>query len=96
MMLLSGFDFKNFGANEVLRYAKELNEKPGLIIFYNKYADNIDDKYLIKKLSMAIPTAIRDLFENYANKLEPDRKYLKTFSEIHNKSKRTENRIDYI
>ena len=28
MMLLSDFDYKNFGANEVMRYAKELNENP--------------------------------------------------------------------
>lgn len=28
MMLLSNFDYKNFGANEVLRFAKQLNENP--------------------------------------------------------------------
>ena len=28
MMLLSDFDYKNFGANEVLRFASELNENP--------------------------------------------------------------------
>ena len=28
MMLLSDFDYKNFGANEVLRFARELNENP--------------------------------------------------------------------
>ena len=28
MMLLSGFEYRNFGANEVLRYANELSENP--------------------------------------------------------------------
>lgn len=68
----------------------------GLKIFYDKYADSIDDKYFIKKLSMTTPNAVRELFENYSNKLDPDRKFLKTFAEIYNKSKRSENRIDYL
>lgn len=68
----------------------------GLTIFYSKYADSIDDKYLIKKLSMTTPNAVRELFANYSNKLDPDRKYLKTFAEIYNKGKRSDNRIDYI
>ena len=68
----------------------------GLSVFYSKYADVIDDKVLINKLSMTTPDAVRELFDNYKNKLDPDRKYLKTFTEIYNKSRRTNNRIDYI
>lgn len=68
----------------------------GLSVFYSKYADVIDDKNLANKLSMTTPDAVRELFENYKNKLDPDRKYLKTFTEIYNKSKRSNNRIDYI
>ena len=68
----------------------------GLSVFYSKYADVIDDKNLTNKLSMTTPDAVRELFENYKNKLDPDRKYLKTFTEIYNKSKRSNNRIDYI
>ena len=68
----------------------------GLSIFYSKYADSIDDKIFANKLSMTTPDAVRELFENYKNKLDPDRKYLKTFTEIYNKSRRSNNRIDYI
>ena len=68
----------------------------GLSVFYSKYADVIDDKNLINKLSMTTPDAVRELFDNYKNKLDPDRKYLKTFTEIYNKSRRSNNRIDYI
>ena len=68
----------------------------GLSILYSKYADSIDDKIFANKLSMTTPDAVRELFENYKNKLDPDRKYLKTFTEIYNKSRRSNNRIDYI
>lgn len=68
----------------------------GISVFYQKYADVIDDKNLVSKLSMTTPDAVRELFDNYKNKLDPDRKYLKTFTEIYNKSRRTNNRIDYI
>ena len=68
----------------------------GLSIFYLKYADEINDKILISKLSITTPDAVRDLFENYKNKLDPDRKYLKTFAEIYNKNRRSNNRIDYV
>ena len=68
----------------------------GLSIFYSKYADSIDDKIFANKLSMTTPDAVRELFEKYKNKLDPDRKYLKTFTEIYNKSRRSNNRIDYI
>lgn len=68
----------------------------GLSVFYSKYADVIDDKNLANKLAMTTPDAVRELFDNYKNKLDPDRKYLKTFTEIYNKSKRSNNRIDYI
>lgn len=67
----------------------------GLSIFYSKYADEIDDRSFIKKLSEKTPDAVRELFENYKNELEPDRKYLKTFTVIYNKGKRKD-RIDYV
>ncbi len=67
----------------------------GLCVFYSKYADEINDRDLIKKLSEKTPDAVRKLFENYENKMDPDRKYLKTFSVIYNKGKRKD-RIDYV
>ena len=67
----------------------------GLSIFYSRYADEIDDTNLIKKLSEKTPNSIRELFENYKNELEPDRKYLKTFTVLYNKGKRKD-RIDYV
>lgn len=68
----------------------------GLMIFYTKYSDEINDKNFINKLSLTTPDSIRDLFKNYTNKLDPDRKYLKTFAEIYNKNRRSNNRIDYV
>lgn len=68
----------------------------GLAVFYTKYSDEINDKILIGKLALTTPDSIRDLFENYKNKLDPDRKYLKTFAEIYNKNRRSNNRIDYV
>lgn len=67
----------------------------GLSIFYSRYADEIDDKTLIKRLSEKSPNSVRELFENYKNELEPDRKYLKTFTVLYNKGKH-KNRIDYV
>lgn len=67
----------------------------GLSIFYSKYADEIDDKSLIKKLSEKTPDTIRELFENYKNELDPDRKYLKTFTVLYNRGRRKD-RIDYV
>lgn len=67
----------------------------GLSIFYSKYADEINDRDLVKKLSEKTPDAIRELFGNYENKLDPDRKYLKTFSMLYNKGKH-KYRIDYM
>lgn len=67
----------------------------GLSIFYSKYGDEIDDKSLIKKLSEKTPDSVRRLFENYKNELEPDRKYLKTFTVLYNKGRR-KGRIDYV
>lgn len=68
----------------------------GLSVFYSQYADVIEDKSLINKLSLTTPDAVRELFENYKNKLEPDRKHLKTLTEIYNKGRRLKNRIDYV
>lgn len=67
----------------------------GLSIFYSRYADEIDDKTFIKKLSEKTPNAVKDLFDNYENKLDPDRKYLKTFTMLYNKGRRKD-RIDYV
>lgn len=67
----------------------------GLSIFYSRYADEIDDMSLIKKLSEKTPDSVRKLFKNYKNELEPDRKYLKTFTVLYNKGKR-KGRIDYV
>lgn len=67
----------------------------GLSIFYSKYADEIDDRYLIKKLSEKTPDSVRKLFDNYKNELEPDRKYLKTFTVLYNKGKH-KGRINYV
>ena len=68
----------------------------GLTVFYTKYSDEINDKIFISKLALSTPDSVRDLFENYKNKLDPDRKYLKTFAEIYNKNRRSNNRIDYV
>ena len=65
-------------------------------MFYTKYSDEINDKIFISKLALSTPDSVRDLFENYKNKLDPDRKYLKTFAEIYNKNRRSNNRIDYV
>ena len=67
----------------------------GLSTFYSKYADEIDDRNLIKRLSEKTPNSVRELFENYKNELEPDRKYLKAFTVLYNKGKRKD-RIDYV
>ena len=67
----------------------------GLSIFYSKYANEIDDRNLTKKLSEKTPDAVRELFNNYKNELDPDRKYLKTFTVLYNKGKRKD-RIDYM
>lgn len=67
----------------------------GLSIFYSRYADEIDDRNLIKKLSEKTPNSVRELFENYKNELEPDRKYLKAFTVLYNKGRR-KGRIDYV
>lgn len=67
----------------------------GLSIFYKKYADEINDRDLVKKLSEKTPDAVRELFGNYENKLDPDRKYLKAFSMLYNKGKH-KYRIDYM
>lgn len=67
----------------------------GLSIFYSKYADEIDDRNMIKALSEKTPNAVKELFENYKNDLDPDRKYLKTFTVLYNKGKR-KGRIDYV
>lgn len=70
MMLLSGFEYKNFGANEVLRYANELNENPDyeliartkelfdkLFILLPEYNKETDKQF--KKIH--IPTLIMNL-----------------------------------
>lgn len=67
----------------------------GLSIFYSKYAREIDDQSLIKKLSDKTPDMVKELFENYENKLDPDRKYLKTFTVLYNNGRRKD-RIDYV
>lgn len=67
----------------------------GLSVFYSKYADEIDDKDLIKKLSEKTPDAVRELFDNYKNDLDADRKYIKTFTMLYNKGRR-KGRIDYM
>lgn len=67
----------------------------GLSIFYSKYGKQIDDDSFIKKLSEKTPNSVRELFENYKNELEPDRKYLKTFAVIYNKGRR-KGKIDYV
>lgn len=67
----------------------------GLSVFYSKYADEISDKDLIKKLSEKTPDMIRKLFESYKNDLDPDRKYLKAFSMLYNKG-RHKGRIEYM
>ena len=67
----------------------------GLSIFYSKYAQEIDDQSFIKKLSDKTPDMVKELFENYENKLDPDRKYLKTFAVIYNNNRR-KGKIDYV
>ena len=67
----------------------------GISIFYSRYGDEIDDDSLVKKLSEKTPDAVRELFENYKNELEPDRKYLKTFTVLYNRGKRKD-KLDYV
>ena len=67
----------------------------GLSIFYSKYAQEIDDQSFIKKLSDKTPDMVKELFENYENKLDPDRKYLKAFTVIYNNNRR-KGKIDYV
>lgn len=67
----------------------------GLSIFYSRYADEIEDRTLIKRLSEKTPNSVRELFNNYKNELEPDRKYLKAFTVLYNKGKH-KGRIDYV
>lgn len=80
MMLLSGFEYKNFGANEVLRYANELNENPDyeliartkelfdklfiLLPEYNKETDKQFKKIHIPTLIMNL-AAIEELDVDY-------------------------------
>ena len=80
MMLLSGFEYKNFGANEVLRYANELNENPDyeliartkelfdklfiLLPEYNKKTDKQFKKIHIPTLIMNL-AAIEELDVDY-------------------------------
>ena len=67
----------------------------GISLFYSKYAQEIDDQSLIKKLSDTTPDMVKELFENYENKLDPDRKYLKAFTVIYNNNRR-KGKIDYV
>ena len=67
----------------------------GLSIFYSKYAQEIDDQSFTKKLSDKTPDMVKELFENYENKLDPDRKYLKAFTVIYNNNRR-KGKIDYV
>lgn len=67
----------------------------GLSVFYTKYADEINDRDLTKKLSEKTPNAVKELFGNYKNDLDPDRKYLKVFTMLYNKGKH-KGRIDYV
>ncbi len=67
----------------------------GLSIFYSKYAQEIDDQNLIKKLSDTTPDMVKELFDNYENKLDSDRKYLKSFTVIYNNNRR-KGKINYM
>lgn len=77
MMLLSDFDYKNFGANEVLRFAKELNDNPDYELV-EKTKDLYDklfcvlpsyDKELDKNLKkIHIPVIVKNL--DYTNESE--------------------------
>lgn len=77
MMLLSDFDYKNFGANEVLRFARELNENPDYELvertkdLYDKLFCVLPnyDKELDKNLKkIHIPVIVKNL--DTANKLD--------------------------
>lgn len=57
MMLLSGFEFKNFGGNEVLRFAKQLNENPDYELINRT-------KELFDKLFCVLPDYDRELDKN--------------------------------
>lgn len=57
MMLLSGFDYKNFGANEVLRFAKQLNENPDYELVERT-------KELYDKLFCVLPPYDKELDKN--------------------------------
>lgn len=77
MMLLSDFDYKNFGANEVLRFAEELNDNPDYELV-EKTKDLYDklfcvlpgyDKEMDKNLKkIHIPVIVKNL--DYTNELE--------------------------
>lgn len=57
MMLLSEFDYKNFGANEVLRFAKQLNEAPDYELVEKT-------KELYEKLFCVLPPYDKELDKN--------------------------------
>lgn len=87
MMLLSDFEYKNFGGNEVLRFTKGLNENPdyGLIERTKELYDKLFcvlpdyDKELDKNLKkINIPIIIKNM--DMVDKMEtviPDKKYEK-------------------
>jgi len=57
MMLISGFDYKNFGANEVLRFARELNENPDYELIEKT-------KELYEKLFCVLPPYDKEMDKN--------------------------------
>lgn len=57
MMLLSDFEYKNFGGNEVLRFAKQLNENPDYELINRT-------KELYDKLFCVLPDYDRELDKN--------------------------------
>ena len=62
MMLLSDFDYKNFGANEVLRFASELNENPDYRLIE-------ETKELFDELLCVLPSYDKDLDKNCLKKI---------------------------
>lgn len=67
----------------------------GLHCFYGLYSNEIDDMVLIGKLRKMSPDKIISDYKSYDVSNDKNRKYLKTFTMIYNKSKKN-NRIDYV
>jgi hypothetical protein len=67
----------------------------GLAVFYKNYYRHIVDDSFVQKLTKVTPDAVKDSYKSYDVKIEPNRKYLKTFSMIYNANRKA-GKINYV